>query len=385
MKPCIVVFNAGSSTIKFSLFEDDGGLLFGGDVDGIFNAPVITVKNSSGEKIHEASDLSVGHDAAISAILQWIESGTQGLEVIACGHRVVHGGVEFSAPVIIDSEILRKLKDLIILAPLHQPHNIKAIEAFAAFHPDVPQVACFDTAFHHDQPNLTKHFALPTKYTEEGIIRYGFHGLSYQYIASKLPDFEEVKSIDKVVVAHLGNGASMCAMKDLKSVATTMGFTALDGLVMGTRCGDIDPGVILYLLNEKGFTSEQVSDLLYKESGLKGVSGISFDMRELLESNDEKAREAIELFCYQAAKQLAGLIPSMGGLDAIVFTAGIGEHVPLVRSKICGYLSWLGIELDAPANDSNEAVISSKNSGIDVLVVTTNEEFVVAKLTKDLL
>lgn len=380
MNKHIIVFNAGSSSLKFSLFSTDKLLLtFHGQVDDIPGIPKLLIKDKDNKEIFCKDDFAPGHKAAITALFDWMESHSDGLRIIAAGHRVVHGGKEFLAPVKITPKILDKLKALIPLAPLHQPHNIAVIEAFAAIHPDIPQIACFDTSFHRTESKEAELFALPMSYAKEGIIRYGFHGLSYEYIASVLPEHTDKTS--RVIVAHLGNGASMCAMKDLKSVATTMGFTALDGLIMGTRCGNIDPGVILYLLEEKNMSVKEITNLLYKESGLKGVSGISHDMRDLLESNEDKAKEAINLFCYHAAKQLAGLIPALGGLDAIVFTAGIGEGSGVIRENICNRLGWLGIALSPENNAKNETCISKDDSQIEVYVIPTNEELIMASVT----
>jgi acetate kinase len=377
MQPCIIVFNAGSSSIKFSLFSEEQALLFRGEIDSVTQDPKLWVKDIHGHKIHEATGLAKGHISATEAILDWVNSRAHELKITLAGHRVVHGGREFSTPVAITDDLIEKLKALIPLAPLHQPHNISTIEAFTKLYPDIPQVACFDTAFHRSQPKISQEFALPRKYTDEGIIRYGFHGISYQYIASVLPQY--LSKHERVVVAHLGNGASMCAMRNLQSVATTMGFTALDGLMMGTRCGNIDPGVILYLLQAKGMSTDAVTDLLYKESGLKGVSGISSDMRDLIKSDDAYAKEAVELFCYQAAKELASLLPALGGLDAIVFTAGIGENCAVIRQMICGKLEWLGVEVDNSANEKNSIEISSQKSKIKVFVIPTNEEKIIAQ------
>lgn len=384
MSKHIIVFNAGSSSLKFSLFDmSDLSLNFHGQVDDIPHTPKLTIKDNTNAEIFCQEGFASGHKAAITALFDWIESHADDTQIIAAGHRVVHGGREFLSQVKITPEILNKLKALISLAPLHQPHNIAVIEAFAELHPNIPQIACFDTSFHRTQIKEAELFALPMSYAEVGIIRYGFHGLSYEYIASVLPEHTDRTS--RVIVAHLGNGASMCAMKDLKSVATTMGFTALDGLIMGTRCGNIDPGVILYLLEEKGISIKEVTNLLYKESGLKGISGISHDMRDLLESDKPKAKEAIEMFCYQAAKQLAGLIPALGGLDSMVFTAGIGEGSRVIRKNICDRLNWLDVELADDANTANQSKISSNNSKVDVYVIPTNEEKIIALATMNII
>lgn len=386
MNKHIIVFNAGSSSLKFSLFDADSlSRDFYGQVDDIPGAPRLVVKDKQNTRVFSQDNLESGHHAAIAALFDWIATLSDKLHIMAAGHRVVHGGREFSAPVHITPKILDKLKALIPLAPLHQPGNIAVIEAFSTLHPDIPQIACFDTAFHRTQPALSEVFALPPVYAEEGVIRYGFHGLSYQYIASVLPEYMKEKAKGNVIVAHLGNGASMCAMQHAKSMATTMGFTALDGLMMGTRCGTIDPGVILYLLEGRGMTVGEVANLLYKESGLKGVSGISHDMRELLESSTPSAKKAVEMFCYQAARQLAGLIPILGGLDAIVFTAGIGESSPSIREAICNWLVWLGITLDKDKNTRNSECISDSGSKVGVYVIPTNEELVITKAVLEII
>lgn len=302
----------------------------------------------------------------------------------AAGHRVVHGGRNHTGPARVTEALLGDLEELVPLAPLHQPLNLTAIRCVADYDPDLPQVACFDTSFHHTQDRLAQRFALPRDLTEAGIIRYGFHGLSYDYIASILPTHLGARAEGRVIVAHLGNGASMRAMTDRRSVATSMGFTALDGLVMGRRCGALDPGIVLYLLAAKGMTPNEVSHLLYQESGLLGVSGINNNMATLQASNAPQAREAIELFCYRAAGELARLAASIGGLDAIVFTAGIGENSALVRKLICDRLGWMGVSLDDAANTRNASSITAADSGIDVLVIPTDEEAVIARATQRL-
>ena len=358
----IITFNAGSSTIKFALFN---------------NADLSC-------EFHKQIDLSPNH-SNLTDLINQIGLELKNYNIIAAGHRVVHGGKEFADLIRITPEILNKLKALIPLAPLHQPYNVQVIQACLKLYPNITQIACFDTAFHRSRGKLEQIFALPDKYRQEGIIPYGFHGLSYQYIASILPEYAKSKAKGKVIVAHLGNGASICAMKGLQSMATSMGFTALDGLMMGTRCGSLDPGVILYLLEEKKMTVNEVKELLYHQSGLKAVSNISHDIRTLLQSSEEKAQEAIELFCYKAAKHIAGLIPTINGLEAIVFTAGIGENSPVIREKICQYLSWLGITIDIQSNKNNKTKISTNNSKIEVYVLKTDEEKIIAKQTKSLL
>jgi len=382
MSDSIIVFNAGSSSLKFSLFDaTSGGLQFHGEVEDIPGNPGLTVYDATKAPVYEKAGLSCGHEAALSVVLKWHAEHEDTGDIVAAGHRVVHGGKDFAESVLVTEAIIEKLEKLIPLAPLHHPHNLKIINVFAALHPAVPQIACFDTAFHRTQPRTAELFALPRRYADEGVLRYGFHGLSYDYIASVLPDYADDKAQGRVVVAHLGNGASMCAMTQRKSVATTMGFTALDGLMMGTRCGALDPGVVLYLMQTQGLTAEEVTRLLYKDSGLKGVSGVSHDMRDLLASGAPAAKEAIDLFCYQAARQLAGLIPALGGLDVLVFTAGIGAGSSEIRKNICKRLSWLGLVLDDEANVAQEHTIHSPQSAVDLYVIATNEERTIADMT----
>jgi acetate kinase len=385
MNKHIIVFNAGSSSLKFSIFDaHDLSVCFYGIVDNILINPNLFVHDKNKKEVFNRKIFKPGYQESITALFDWIKTYHKGLQIIAAGHRIVHGGRNLLDPTIIDNPIIDELKSLIHLAPLHQPYNIAAIEILAKFYPQIIQVACFDTAFHNTQPKIAKLFALPLTYAEEGIIRYGFHGLSYEYIASVLPQYIFNTINSKIIVAHLGNGASMCAMHNLKSIATTMGFTALDGLVMGTRCGNIDPGVVLYLLEERHLSIQEVTNLLYKESGLRGVSEIGHDIRDLLASNTPEADIAIKLFCYQAAKQLAGLIPTLGGLDALVFTAGIGENSPVIRKNICDLLLWLGVEIATDENIANQPKISKNTSLIDVYVIPTDEEKIIAEHTYNL-
>lgn len=375
MPNLILTCNAGSSSIKFALFEKEKlHQLFHGEIEDVNGTPTFWVKDARDQKIEHKNGLNPGYHSAILALLEWINSCSDEMHIVAVGHRVVHGGKAFVEPVIITDAIIKKLEELSPLAPLHQPHNIAVMKIFAELHPNIPQLACFDTSFHRAQPLTTQLFALPLNYANDGVIRYGFHGISYEYIASILPEYADKMAESRVIVAHLGNGASMCAMKERKSVATTMGFTALDGLMMGTRCGNIDPGVVLYLMEEKGMSIKEVTDLLYKQSGLKGVSGISHDMRDLLRSDAKSASTAVDLFCYQAAKELCALLPSLGGIDAIVFTAGIGENSAIIRKNICDRLIWLGLQLDDSANTSNATAIHSLASRVSVYIIPTNEE-----------
>ena len=387
MSDAILVLNAGSSSVKFSLFEgharpDSGGLVCDGEFDGIGHRVHLVARDRSKRSLADRY-LTEGatHEEVLAALLDWVGSEFPDNRLIAAGHRVVHGGSRFTSPVRIDSSVIDELQRLVPLAPLHQPHNLAAIAAIAKLHPDLPQVACFDTAFHHTQPEIAAAFALPHALTSEGVRRYGFHGISYEYIAGVLPDVAGPVADGRVVVAHLGSGASLCAMHRRRSVATTMGFTPLDGLMMGTRSGNLDPGVVLHLIQEKGMTPQAVSDLLYHSSGLLGVSGISDDMRTLLASDDPLAASAIALFVYRFGQELGSLAASLGGLDALVFTAGIGEHAPEIRRRACQQACWLGIELDDAANASGVTRISTPASKVSAWVIPTNEDLMIARHT----
>lgn len=378
-----IVFNAGSSSLKFSLFKiSDLSLLFSGHAYDIFGKSVLEIKDSANKTFFK-KNIAAGCKTAITKLLSQINSLAD-IEIIAAGHRVVHGGNSFFEPTLIDKKTIKKLKTFSSLAPLHQPHNIEVIEIFSDLYPTIPQIACFDTAFHQNMIAEEKFLPLPHSFSESEIVRYGFHGISYNYIAQTLKKLAGKKSAGKVIMAHLGNGASLCAMKNSKSVATTMGFTPLEGLMMGTRCGSIDPGVILHLIKEKKMSVDEVYKLLYHESGLKGFSGISHDMKVLEKSKSKEAKAAIDLFCYLAAKNLAGLIPAINGLDILVFSAGIGENSWLVRENICKRLAWCGVLLDKDSNRNNKTKISAKNSKIDVYIIPTNEEKMIAKLIKKL-
>lgn len=357
-----LVINAGSSSIKYGLYTAD-------DLTPIEHKTIETKKAG-------------GYGPAIDEILKLVETHN----VTAIGHRVVHGGKDYAAPVKVDDKVLADLEKLSPLAPLHQPHNLKTIKTIAEKYPDLPQVASFDTAFHRTQSKLSQMYALPRKLTEdEGIVRYGFHGLSYEYISTKLPEVAgEETAKGRVIVAHLGNGASMAGIKDGKSVATSMGFTPLDGLMMGTRAGATDPGILLYLL-EKGETAKTLSDIFQKQSGLKGVSGITEDVRELLASDKPEAKEAIDLFCLYAARQAASLTVDLGGVDAIVFTGGIGENSEVVREKILGNLAHLGVKVDAAENNADKSAIHAADSKVKVFVIKTDEELMMAQHVKKVL
>ncbi|MDP3232452.1 MAG: acetate/propionate family kinase [Myxococcales bacterium] len=353
MTPAILTLNAGSSTVKYALFSGDG--------------------------VTELTRGTIEETGAVAMAKALEVTKAAGVTVVGVGHRVVHGGTRFSAPVLIDDEALGLLEGFVPLAPLHQPHNVSGIKAARAAFQGVRQLACFDTAFHRTHDFLEETYALPRRYYDDGIRRFGFHGLSYQFIATRLRELAPEVAAGKVVVAHLGSGASMCAMSNGRSVATTMGFSTIDGLPMGTRTGTIDPGVLLYLLNQKGMTLGALEALLYKESGLKGLSGVSNDMRTLLATDTQEASDAVEYFVRRCAREVASLATALGGLDALVFTAGIGERSAVIRARIVGHLAWLGLSVDAAANTSNALVSSTPSSRAKVLVVPTNEERCIAE------
>lgn len=386
MNEVILVINAGSSSIKFSLFaSDDLNLIYRGAIDIHDSYSNFSIFNAKHEEILKQKISSIQYVELFACVFTWLHDFPDSYQLVAVGHRVVHGGTKLTTPTIINSEIIRQIEELVPLAPLHQEHNLDAIRIIAKLYPNLTQVACFDTSFHQTQNHLAKLFAIPRKLTTTGLVRYGFHGISYEYIASIITDKIGHIGKKRVIVAHLGNGASMCAMHDGKSIATSMGFTALDGLMMGSRCGHIDPGIILYLFQEKNYTVKEVSHLLYQESGLLGVSGISHDVRELLASDNPHAIEAIDLFCYRAALEFGSLSVALGGCDALVFTAGIGEHAAPIRQKICAYLDFYGIELDEAANIANSTVISTTSSPTLVGVLPTNEEYMLAKHTQSMI
>ncbi len=389
MADAILVLNAGSSSIKFSLFADQAAepeLKLRGQIEGLYTKPRFVARDAAGATLgeHEWTEgTRLGHDSAIEHLSGFLQSYSGQYRLGAVGHRVVHGGMEFSAPVRIDPSIVTRLEQYVALAPLHQPHNLSPIRFIAGKSPDLPQVACFDTAFHCRQPEVAQSFALPATITDRGVRRYGFHGLSYEYIASILHGLEG--RTERVIVAHLGNGASMCAIKAGRSVASTMGFTAVDGLPMGTRCGAIDPGVILYLMDELGMDARAIEKLIYQQSGLLGVSGISSDMRTLLASSEPRAKFAVDLFIYRVGRELGSLAAALGGLDALVFTGGIGERAAMIRQRVCEEAGWLGIELDAAANTADQSRISTQASRTSAWVIPTNEELMIARHTKRLI
>ena len=391
MADAIIVINAGSSSIKFSLFLERGGDLaldVRGQIEGLFTTPRFLARDSSGGILAERSwgdGMRLGHDGAMEHLRGFLKQQLVDDRLIGVGHRIVHGGPEYAAPIRVDAGVLGALQQLIPLAPLHQPHNLSPIAALLERAPELPQVACFDTAFHRTNPDAAQRFALPAELHEAGVRRYGFHGLSYEYIASVLPRFDAKAAAGKTVVLHLGNGASMCALASGRSVASTMGFTAVDGLAMGTRCGALDPGVILYLMTERRMSVGDVEQLIYQKSGLLGVSEISSDMRMLLASDDHRARLAIDLYVYRIRRELGSLAGALGGLDAVVFTAGIGENAPVIRERVCRDAGWLGLTLDQRANSTGGTRISAPTSSVSAWVIPTDEELMIARHTRRVL
>ena len=382
----ILVINAGSSSLKFQVFAIADGSLerrVRGQMDGVGGRPRLKAADGKGESLvdrtFEASEIA-DLPAAIDAVQAFLRS-LGGFTLAAIGHRVVHGGPDFTDAVLIDPAVLDKLAHYQDLAPLHQPNNLAPIRLAMEIAPDLPQVACFDTAFHRGHAAHTDCYAIPRKLYDEGVRRYGFHGLSYEYIAERLREVAPDVATGRVIVAHLGSGASMCALEGGRSIESTMGFTALDGLPMGTRPGQLDPGVVLYLLDQKGMSVGAVTDLLYRGSGLKGLSGISNDVRDLVDSDDPRAAFAIDHFVHRAALSAGQLAAALGGLDAFVFTAGIGEHSPVIRARIAERLAWLGADLDPAANEAGETVISTAGSRVALMVVPTDEELMIARHT----
>jgi acetate kinase len=387
----ILVVNAGSSSVKFQIFgiEEAGALrrLIKGQLDGIGTRPRLSAEASDGSSLIDrtyASDKIPDVPAAIATVASWLRE-TQSLNLLAVGHRVVHGGPKYDRPVVVNQAVAANLEQYVTLAPLHQPNNLAPIRTLLKSRPELLQVACFDTAFHHGHSAVTDHYAIPERFYAEGVRRYGFHGLSYEYVAQRLREVAPSVAAGRVIVAHLGSGASMCALANGRSVESTMGFTALDGIPMGTRPGQIDPGVLLYLLTEKGMDPMAVQDLLYRDSGLKGLSGISNDMRDLQSSSDPRARLAVDYFVYRVGLNAGMLAAALGGLDAFVFTAGIGENSPTIRTRIAQKLAWLGVVFDPAANADGKSLISRPDGRVVLLVVPTNEELMIARHTLALL
>ena len=391
MTDAIAVLNAGSSSFKFSLFAMAGrelALIARGQAEGLFTSPRFAAKDAEGKVIEEKAwgdGVALGHDGALDHLVGFLRGRAGGMRLAGVGHRVVHGGLEYAQPARLTASVVQALEKYVPLAPLHQPHNLAPIRSLLERAPELPQVACFDTAFHRTQQPVAQAFALPKSITDRGVIRYGFHGLSYEYIASVLPQIDARAAAGRTVVLHLGNGSSMCAMQARRSVASTMGFTAADGLPMGTRCGNLDPGVVLYLIDELKMDARAVEKLIYQQSGLLGVSGISSDMRVLLTSSEASAKAAIDLYVYRIARELGSLAAALGGLDAIVFTAGIGENSAQLRERICRDADWLGVEVDGDANRGHAQRIHRSGSRVGVFVVPTNEELMIARHTRDLL
>jgi acetate kinase len=385
-----VVLNAGSSSLKFCIYRRSGetwGLDVRGQIEGIGTSPRFTAKDAAGVVVDDrqlGASVSEGR-AALDALRAWLKSRYSSPRVLGVGHRVVHGGANFAGPLMVTPQVLEELRTLIPLAPLHQPYNLGAIEAVFEQLPDVPQVACFDTSFHRGAAAVSEVIPLPRDITRLGVQRYGFHGLSYEYIASVLPEVAPEIANGRVIVAHLGSGASLCALKNRRSVDHSLGFTALDGLCMGTRPGALDPGVVLYLVQSLKLSAKDVETILYKKSGLLGISGISNDMRELTGSTEPGARLAVDYFVYRAAKEIGALAAVLGGIDGLVFTAGIGENSAEIRSRICASAAWLGVELDADSNARKGPRISTANSRVSAWVIPTNEELMIARHTGVLL
>lgn len=386
MADAILTLNAGSSSVKFALFEIDHAeptLAFRGEAEGLGGScPRLRAADASGTSLIDRSwpdGENLSHEAVLRTVLDCAESHLGEDRIVAFAHRVTHGGPDFADPVEITPEVLTALDALCPLAPLHQPHNLEGIRACQALRPQALQLACFDTAFHRTMPATAQRLALPPPWEARGVRRYGFHGLSYEYIIGRLAELDWPAARGRVVMAHLGSGASLCAALDGASVDTTMGFSALDGLVMSTRCGDMDPGVLLYLLQEAKLDGKALEDLLYRRSGLLGVSGLSGDMRALMDSPSPDAKSAIDLFVFRLVRELGAMTASLQGLDALVFTAGIGEHAPLIRRRACEGLGWLGVSLDAEANARNELKISAPDSRVSVWVIPTDEERMLAR------
>jgi acetate kinase len=391
MTDAILVINAGSSSIKFSAFEAHEGELLPsvrGQIEGLYTKPRFVAKNAAGAVVAENSwgeGSALGHAGGVEHIGAFMHEQLASSRLVGVGHRVVHGGLDYTQPVRLDASVVSSLEKYIPLAPLHQPHNLKPIQLLLERQPELPQVACFDTSFHRTNPELAQRFALPAELHDAGVRRYGFHGLSYEYIASTLPQVDARAANGRTVVLHLGNGSSMCALAGGKSVASTMGFTAVDGLVMGTRCGAVDPGVILYLMDQRGMDTRAVEKLIYSQSGLLGVSGISSDMRVLLGHDDPRAALAVDLFLYRVRRELGSMVAALGGIDALVFTAGIGENSAVVRERVLADAAWLGVSIDAAANAAGGPRISGPESKVSAWTLPTNEVLMIATHTYRLL
>lgn len=383
-EPAILVINAGSSSLKFAVFDASMSIQLHGQLEGIGGHAHLTAAGPDGASLIDrrwGAEEDTQPELLLHVLMEWLEALPATGNLMAIGHRVAIGGLGHSGPALLTPEVLEKLRALIPLAPLHQPRNLEAVDILRRSHPHLPQVACFDTAFHHTLPRVAQLYGLPRAISEAGAHRYGFHGLSYEYIAGRLPEVDATAAAGRTIVAHLGSGASLCAIQDGQSVATTMGFSPLSGLVMATRPGDLDPGLMIWLMRERGMSVDAVEAMLYHDAGLKGVSGISGDMRDLIGSDDPRAREAIDLFVYKIAGEIGALTAALGGIDTLVFTAGIGEHSPEIRAAICDRCTWLGIRISDAENQRDAAVISTLKSMVTVRVIPTNEELMVARHT----
>ncbi len=392
MSDIIPVLNGGSSSLKFSIFEivDEQSLALRitGQIEGLGRSPRFVAKNEKGdllEERHWENACGIDHDFLFGFLVGWATGQVSNSTVRGLGHRVVHGGLAYDAPVVVDDDVVETLEKLCPLAPLHLPYNLNYIKTARSLNPQTPQVACFDTAFHRDHPKMADLYALPRSYYDEGIRRYGFHGLSYEYMARTLPEVAPEIANGRVIVGHFGSGVSLCALENGRSIDSTMGFSALDGLTMGTRSGALDPGVVLHLIRDKNMTADDVEKLLYGKCGLLGLSGISNDMRDLEASSDPNAREAVDFFVYRASQGLGAMAAAMGGVDGIVFTAGIGENSPTVRARICHAARWMGVELDEAANEAGGPRISTADSPVSAWVIPTDEEKMMALHTLDLI
>jgi acetate kinase len=388
MDELILVLNSGSSSLKFSAYGIDTenlNLIVRGLVDGLGNTPHFTAQNGQGERIADVplkdNVSSTGHAEALAIVFDWLRRQfAERYSLVAVGHRIVHGGLNYSGPALIDTAVMNELKELVPLVPLHQPHNLEAVTAVRRMRPDIPQVACFDTAFHRYREKVTERFGLPEAMFHQGVRRWGFHGLSYESIATKFQVMAPAEANGRLIIAHLGNGASLCAIRNRRSVDTTMSLTALDGLPMGTRCGTLDPGALLYLL-QRGMKPAEIEDLLYRQSGLLGISGVSNDVRRLLDSSQPLAAEAIEFFVYRVMREIGSLAAALGGLDALIFTAGIGENSPLIRRRVCQGLAWLNLNIEEEKNEQNATRLSIDGQTPSVWVIPTDEESVIATHT----
>jgi acetate kinase len=389
----VLVLNAGSSSLKFAVFRvagdhEDFSPELRGQISGIGSSPVFSARREGDQSAARPESVEVAeigsHQEAIDYALRWIDANSRGMPLAGVGHRVVHGGPDRRTPALVTPGLMLELEALSRLAPHHQPHNLAAIRAVSAAAPDLPQVACFDTAFHATQSALARRLPLPGTLRDKGLQRYGFHGLSYEFITSAVSAYNDGVMPQRLLVAHLGNGASLCAIRNGKSVATTMGFSTLDGLMMGTRSGSMDPGVLLHLMHEEHMDEAALSDLLYNQCGLLGVSGISGDMQVLLKSNEAAAAEAVDLFCYTLVREIGSMAAALGGIEALVFTGGIGEHAAIIRARVCGQLAWLGVDFDAAANEAGSSALALPGSRVKVWVVPTNEELVITRHTVQL-